>query len=202
MDRVDEILKYWFGHVEQTIIPSPHRNEVWFGGKKEFDDEIKAQFEQDVKNAIEGKYQAWEEDPRGTLALIILLDQFPRHIYRGLPQAYAQEQKALDLCLQGVQKEYDHALSLMERVFFYFPLMHSENLEMQATSVRAFQILVNLAFPETRGIFEDFLNHALMHYDVIKRFGRFPQRNMILGRPYTSEEQEFLKNGNPGQGLI
>lgn len=90
-------------------------------------------------------------------------------------------------------KEYDHTLSLIERVFFYFPLMHSENLEMQATAVRAYQILVNLAFPETRGIFESFLDYAVRHYEVIKRFGRFPQRNEIIGRPSTAEEQEFMK---------
>lgn len=195
-NRIEEILNYWFGHVEETILPSSHRTEIWFGGKKEIDDEIKEKFHEDYKKAINGEYAEWEQEPRGTLALIILHDQFSRHIYRNTPLAYAQDQRALDLCLQGIQKEYDHSFSLIERVFFYFPLMHTENLEMQATGVRAFQILVNLAFPETRGIYENFLNYAIKHYETIKRFSRFPERNIILGRPSTAEEIEYLKTTN------
>lgn len=199
MNRYDDILHYWFGHVEDTILPSEHRTEVWFGGKKEIDDEIKEKFADDLTKAINGEYSSWEDDPRSLLALIILLDQFSRHVYRNNAKAYAQDQKALDLCLIGIQKEYDHALSLIERVFFYFPLMHSENLEMQATSIRANQILVNLAFPETRGIFENFLNYAIKHYETIKRFSRFPQRNDFLSRPSTTEEIEFLRTNQSHQ---
>ena len=197
MTRNEEILAYWFGHVEDTILPSEHRTDVWFGGKPEVDEEIKQKFSDDLKKAINNEYQEWEKDPHSCLALVILLDQFSRSIYRSKPMAYDQDQKALDLCLSGIQKEFDHALSLIERVFFYFPLMHAENLEMQATAVRAYQILVNLAFPETRGIFESFLDYAVRHYEVIKRFGRFPQRNEVLNRPATAEEQEFLKNLDP-----
>lgn len=200
-NKIDEILQYWFGHVEETILPSVHRTEVWFGGKKEIDDEIKEKFTEDFKKAVNGGYADWENDPRGTLALIIFFDQLSRHLYRNTAHAYVQDQKALDLCLQGIQKEYDHAFSLIERVFFYFPLMHAENLEMQATSVRAFQILVNLAFSETRGIYENFLDYAIKHYEIIKRFGRFPHRNIILGRPSTSEELEYLKTSNSQFGV-
>lgn len=194
--RVEEVLKYWFGHVEETALPSAHRTEVWFGGKKETDDEVKGNFSSDLQNAIAGKYVDWEKDPHSYLALIIIFDQFSRHIYRNAPQAFAQDQMALDLCLRGVQQEFDHALSLIERVFFYMPLMHSENLEMQSTSVRAYQILVNLSFPETRSVYENFLEYAVKHYEVIRRFGRFPHRNILLGRPSTAEELEFLKT-NP-----
>jgi uncharacterized protein (DUF924 family) len=129
----------------------------------------------------------------GILALIILLDQFPRHLYRQTPSAFAQDQKALNLCLAGIQNEFDHLLSLIERVFFYYPLMHAESLEMQATAVRAYQILVNLAFPETRAIYENFLAYAIKHYEIIKQFGRFPHRNLLLGRMSTADELEFLK---------
>ena len=194
--RVEEVLKYWFGHVEETALPSAHRTEVWFGGKKETDDEVKGNFSSDLQNAIAGKYVDWEKDPHSYLALIIIFDQFSRHIYRNAPQAFAQDQMALDLCLRGVQQEFDHALSLIERVFFYMPLMHSENLEMQSTSVRAYQILVNLSFPETRSVYENFLEYAVKHYEVIRRFGRFPHRNILLGRPSTAEELEFLKSSS------
>jgi uncharacterized protein (DUF924 family) len=192
-NRKDEILKYWFGHVEETVLPSQHRTEIWFSGKEEIDEEIKTQFSEDLEKAQRGEYNNWENDPRGSLALIVMYDQFSRHVYRNTIQAFAQDQKALDLCLQGIQKEFDHSLSLIERVFFYFPLMHAENVEMQATAVRAYQILVNLAFPETRALFESFLDYAVKHYDTIRRFGRFPQRNSVVGRPSTNEELEFLK---------
>src|SRR5437879_4784199 len=145
-NRVNEILNYWFGHVEETALPSEHRTEIWFGGKPEVDNEIKEKFSTDLEKAIAGEYSDWVNEIRSCLALIIIFDQFSRHIYRNTPKAFEQDQKALDLCMQGIQKEYDHSLSLMERVFFYFPLMHSENLEMQATAVRAYQILANLAF--------------------------------------------------------
>ena len=194
--HVEEVLKYWFGHVEETALPSAHRTEVWFGGKKETDDEVKEKFSDDLQNALAGKYADWEKDPHSYLALIIVFDQFSRHIYRNTPQAFAQDQMALDLCLRGVQQEFDHALSLIERVFFYMPLMHSENLEMQSTSVRAYQILVNLSFPETRSVYENFLEYAVKHYEIIRRFGRFPHRNILLGRPSTAEELEYLKS-NP-----
>lgn len=194
MNRAEEILEYWFGHVEDTIQPSEHRTEIWFGGKKEVDDVIRDKFSGDLHKAIANQYEDWEREPRGTLALIILLDQFSRHINRDTPGAFEQDQKALDLCLYGIQHEFDHALSLIERVFFYIPLMHSESLEMQATAIRAYQILVNLAFPETRSIYENFLNYTIKHYEVIKQFGRFPHRNEILGRTSTPEESDYLKN--------
>lgn len=194
-NKVEEILSYWFGKVEDTVLPSPDRTDIWFSGKKEVDEEIKAKFANDVQKAAAGEYDDWSQEPRAALALILLLDQFSRHIYRDTAQAFAQDAKALDICLQGIQKEYDHSLSLIERVFFYMPLEHAENLEMQATSVRAFQILVNLAFAETRSVYENFLDYAIKHYEVVRRFGRFPHRNAILARPSTTEELEFLKTG-------
>ncbi|MGB6975857.1 MAG: DUF924 family protein [Gammaproteobacteria bacterium] len=193
MKHADEILHYWFGHVEETVLPSENRTRIWFGGNKEVDEEIKAKFGDDWQKAVNGQCVEWENDPHGMLGLIILFDQFTRHIHRQTPASFAQDQKALDLCLRGIQKEFDHLLSLIERVFFYFPLMHSESLEMQATAVRAYQILVNLAFPETRAIYENFLAYAIKHYEVIKHFGRFPHRNLLLGRMSTAEELEFLK---------
>lgn len=104
MDRSEEILAYWFGHVEDTILPSEHRTEIWFSGKKEVDAEIKIKFADDLKKAINNEHADWEKDSRSCLALIILLDQFSRNIYRDTPMAYAQDQKALDLCLSGIQK--------------------------------------------------------------------------------------------------
>lgn len=194
MDRIETVLHYWFGHVEETALPSEHRTWVWFSGDPVVDSEIKEKFSEDHQQAIAGHYLDWQNSPHGLLAIIILLDQFSRHIYRNSSQAFAQDNKALELCLQGIEQQYDHRLSLIERVFFYFPLMHSENAEMQSLSLRAYEMLLSLSFPETRPVFEKFLDYAIRHHEIISRFSRFPYRNETLGRISTPVEEEFLKN--------
>jgi uncharacterized protein (DUF924 family) len=192
MLRVDDILKYWFGHVEQSLLPSPDRSHIWFSTDEAIDDEIRSKFSYDLEKAVLGELSDWEQDARGYLALIILLDQFSRRIYRDTPLAFAQDHRALDLCLHGIEKQYDHVISLIERAFFYFPLTRSENVDIQATSIRAYKILLDLSFPEVKGVFENFLDNALKQFDIVKRFGRFPDRNKILGRSSTKEEAKFL----------
>lgn len=192
-NRVDTILHHWFGNAENTSFPSEERTAAWFGGDVETDKDIKRLFAADVIKAANGDYAEWEQIPRSLLALIILLDQFPRHLYRGAAGAFEHDSKALSLCLKGIEHSYDHELSLIERVFFYFPLMHSEDLEMQILSVRAYQMLAAISFPETRELFEKFLDYAIKHRELISRFGRFPYRNETLGRTSTAEELAFLK---------
>ena len=121
-----------------------------------------------------------------------MLDQFSRHIYRGLPTAFTQDKLACQLCLDGADDEIEHNLSLIERVFFYFPLMHSEMLYHQEQSLLAYQMLVDLAFAETKVIYESFYKFANHHYQIIQRFGRFPQRNALFGRVSTPEEIRYL----------
>lgn len=194
MDRIDAILHYWFGHADGVAIPSEHRIWIWFSADSAVDLEIKAQFYDDFVKGVRGDYSDWVGTSRGYLALIILFDQFSRHICRHTAQAYDQDQRALDLCLKGIDAQYDHMLSLIERVFFYFPLLHAENAEMQALSIRAFEMLLSLSFPETRSVFERFLEQAVQHHKIISRFGRFPERNEALGRASTPSELEFLKS--------
>lgn len=191
--RIDEINKFWFGRVEQTIIPSEHRARIWFGDDLETDDEIKTLFSDDLQKTIKGEYDIWSETPRGQLALILLLDQFSRHVYRDTAEAFAQDDKALRICLTGMSEQSDHALSLIERVFYYFPLLHSEKIAHQDQAVQAYQILDELALAETRIIYDSFLKFAHHHYGIIQRFHRFPQRNHILGRQSTEEELIYLK---------
>ena len=190
--RADEILHYWFGRIEETILPSSHRTQVWFSHATEIDQEIKDKFAADVAKAMQGEYDYWKNNSRNLLALIILLDQFPRYIYRDTPQAFAQDSVALGACLYGIEREYDHSLSLVERVFYYMPLMHAENLDMQSASVRAYKILTDLSFPEARPLFENFLDQAIKNYEIIKTFNRFPDRNKVLNREFTPEEKDFL----------
>lgn len=192
-DRARTILDYWFGHVEETVIPSENRARIWFGENPEIDEEIRQRFQVDLESAIAGKYNKWRDESRGQLALIITYDQFSRHIFRGLPEAYSQDQHALDVCLLGMEAEQDHNLSLIERVFYYFPILHSENISYQESSIRAYEILVELALPETKIIYESFFKFANHHYSIVRRFGRFPQRNEILGRESRPEEIEYLK---------
>ena len=192
-EKIEDILKFWFGRVEETIVPSENRAKIWFGESPETDAEIKAQFSDDLKCASQGKYDAWIDNPRGELALIILLDQYSRHIYRNNSEAYSQDDRALIICVEGIREEKDHFLSLIERVFYYFPLLHSEQLAYQEQSIRVYQTLAELAFMETRVIYDSFLKFANHHYTIIERFGRFPQRNVILGRESTAEEEAYLK---------
>ena len=189
----EEVLKYWFGRVEETIVPTEHRARIWFGEDATIDEEIKSRFSAQVDAAITGEFGTWEKSPRGQLALIITLDQFARHVYRGSEKAFEQDEKALKICLEGMKNESDHALSLIERVFYYFPLLHSEKITNQEKSVRAYRTLADLAFSETRVIFDSFLKFANHHYSIIHRFGRFPQRNDALHRESSKAEIAFLK---------
>lgn len=193
MQRSEEILKFWFGNVDECVFPSSQRTHVWFSHDSRIDEDIRSKFSYDLEKAVLGEYTDWEKATRPSLALILLYDQFTRHIYRDTPLAYAQDHRALDLCLHGIERQFDHLISLLERAFYYFPLMHSENIEIQATSIRAYKILVDLSFPEARGVFENFLEYALQHFDVIKRFGRFPERNKVLDRKSTKEELTYLE---------
>jgi len=190
MDRIEEILHFWFGDLQNLNLKE--RLKLWFGGGEETDGRIRDKFESDLLRAIRGDYARWEETPRGSLALILLLDQFSRNIYRDTPRAFAQDAMALGVCLRGINQGKDLALHPIERAFFYLPLEHSENLDNQQQSVRAFESLVPSAPEEMKGTFEEFLDYAIRHYEIIKRFGRFPHRNEILGRPSTEEEKEFL----------
>jgi uncharacterized protein (DUF924 family) len=194
MERYNTINEFWFGRVEQTIVPSERRAKVWFGEDAAIDTEIRQSFSDDLDKAVTGEYDNWIAHPRGQLALIILLDQFSRHIYRDTPLAFSQDYKALQICLNGLRNEKDHELSLIERVFFYFPLLHSESIENQKIAVQSYHILSEIAFPETRVIYDSFLKFANHHYNIIQRFGRFPQRNSVLGRDSTQEEGQYLQD--------
>ncbi|MBF8302770.1 MAG: hypothetical protein HW396_1051, partial [Candidatus Dadabacteria bacterium] len=151
--------------------------------------------------AVGGKLKSWENTPRGTLALIILLDQFSRNIYRGTAKAFSQDSLALYVCLRGIEKGFDKRLHPVERLFLYMPLEHSEDLEMQKKSVEYFSMLEKLfpAPPSLASMVSEFKKYAGMHYVIIERFGRFPHRNEILGRKSTPEEIEFLKQ--PGSSF-
>lgn len=193
-DKIHELLNFWFGHLGSADLPSSDRTALWFGENNPIKEEWLIKFQQDYDDAIAGKLEHWEELPRGRLALILLLDQFSRYHFGRSPNAFLQDEKAQQLCLDGLEKKLDQSLTLIERVFFYMPLVHSENDENQEKSIRLYQQLVTLSMTETTQVYQLFLAYAYAHFRVIKEFGRFPQRNQILGRTSTEAEESFLKN--------
>ena len=193
MNRAREILEFWFGPEEERGWEfEPARYELWFGRMPETDRLVTQRFGADARAAAAGEFDDWAATPQGRMALVILLDQFPRHIHRGRPEAFAQDPRAQALVVQGLRLGHDQALSPIERSFFYLPLEHAEDRELQARSVELYQALADAAPESVKDRYLSFLDYAIRHKEIIDRFGRFPHRNAILGRESTEEEKAFL----------
>lgn len=193
-DRVHDLLTFWFGDLGHADLPSSDRTNLWFGEDAKTKEKLLLTYQKDFQDAIEGKLKTWSESPRGRLALIILLDQFSRCLKRDSKDAFAFDEQARQLCADGLRNKMDQSLTLIERVFFYMPLVHAEDVECQEQSIRLFQQLVSLSMAETTQVYQLFLAYAYAHFRVIKEFGRFPQRNTMLGRKSTPAEVAFLKS--------
>ena len=195
---------FWFGHRPYGAAQVAQRARLWFRDPSapeltpQTDELIAERFGSLMQAAASGELSAWESSPRRRLALILLLDQFPRNVHRGTPAACAQDARALSLAVSGMQFGADGALDPLERLFFYMPLMHAESLEVQEESVAAFRRLLEEAPEELRAHFDSALQAARLHREVIARFGRFPHRNRILGRRDTAAEAEWLASEHPG----
>ena len=193
-DKIHELLNFWFGNLGTADLPTSDRTNLWFGEN----DTIKKQFVETFRGeydaAVSGQLEDWTKSSRGRLALIILMDQFPRYLYRHSADAFSLDSKAQRLCIDGLRDKMDQSLTLIERVFFYMPLVHAEDAVIQERSIRLYQDLVSLSMSETTQIYQLFLAYAYAHFRVIKEFGRFPQRNKVLGRESTEAEMAFLKS--------
>lgn len=206
MDDARAVLDYWFGSGSRADPALEARMRFWFGGdpreqQLQRDAEIRERFGDLMQRAERGELDAWADGPRRRLALILLLDQFPRNAYRGTARAFAADSKALALALSGMQAGADAALSPAERLFFYMPLQHAESPEAQDESVAAFRRLLAEAPQDSRAMFESALQYAELHRDIVRRFGRFPYRNRVLGRATTPEELAWLRDAPTfGQG--
>lgn len=195
MDKIHELLNFWFGNLGSADLPTSDRTNLWFGDNEVVKKQLVETFKDEFDQATVGNLaNEWSKTPRGRLALIILYDQFSRYIHRRSPLAFSNDSHAQNLCVEGLREKMDQSLTLIERVFFYMPLVHSEDEEIQEKSIRLYQELVTLSMSETTQIYQLFLAYAYAHYRVIKEFGRFPQRNKILGRESTEAELAFLKN--------
>lgn len=200
--RIDAILSFWFREQELTAPQIDNRMDIWFGEDPAFDHEIKKKFGDDVEAASKGELDYWGDEPRGRLALILLLDQFRRNIYRNSAEAFAKDPMALKLCVQGAMAKKDRGLTPIQKAFFYMPLQHAESRKVQAKSVELYSQLAAAVSPTFRETFETIKQFAELHRDIIEQFGRFPHRNQLLGRENTPEENEYLSGDAPdfGQG--
>lgn len=174
--RPRDVLDFWFS-------AGP---EKWFTKSDAFDAEIRNEFGDAVKAAAAGDYDDWAGEPESALALVILLDQFTRNIYRDDRRAWASDARALDIAREAIARRFDTILPEVARRWFYMPFMHAEDLAAQEEGLEYFAGRLN--DPET-------MKFAEIHADIIRRFGRFPHRNAVLGRETTPEEQSFLDEG-------
>jgi uncharacterized protein (DUF924 family) len=201
MDEARGVREYWLGVEPLTPESLGRRMELWFGPEAErHDAQIRTRFGGLLERAATGQLAGWADGPRRRLSLIILLDQFPRNMFRGTARAFDYDAQALTLTLTGMQAAADAALDPVERLFFYMPLEHAENLEAQDESVAAFRRLLAEVPAELQVTFGDVLCFAQAHRSIIERFGRFPHRNALLGRPSTPEESQWLKEGGANFG--
>ena len=174
-----DVIKYWF---------SEKSRQHWFSSTPEIDNEIKQRYKKLWINAASGKLNDWQDSPQGCLALIIILDQFPLNMFRDEAKSFQTEELAVEVALKAIDNGYDEILNTEELLFLFMPLMHSENLEHQNMQVKLF---------EKYDFNDEYSKH---HRDIVKRFGRFPHRNEILGRMSTMEELDYLLSDNAFKG--
>lgn len=188
------LLDWWFGADPGTATEiAAARHGLWFGKRDSQDREAEARFGAQVEQALAGGLREWGDDPQGWLALLILLDQLPRMIFRDTPRAFAGDSLARPLLRDGLDRGWDRRLAPIQRVFAYLIFEHAEDLSLQNRAVGLFTDLLNEAADDERAVFAGYLDFAERHQRIIARFGRFPHRNAILGRPSTDEEQAFLR---------
>lgn len=191
----ETVLDFWLGPLEDGMVDET-RKAFWFRGSKDDDDLIKGRFLPYLLASSKKELDDWLVSSKGRLALIIVLDQFSRHIFRGSAPAYLYDIQALKLAKEGIALGQDAYLEIPERNFLYMPFQHAENLQVQEESVLLFQSLVDDAdTPELKAFADGALDYAKQHRDIIARFGRFPHRNKALFRESTEAELSYLGSG-------
>ena len=191
MSTPKDILDFWF----EELTPKD-----WFNGGDAVDQKIRERFKELIEEVHSCDHQDWNRTPEGRLASIICLDQFPRNIYRGTAQAFGYDGEALKLAMEGIALGHDEQLNSSQRGFFYLPLEHSEDLEIQDRCMERFsRLVVQTPAGEEREGARFKLHYAWRHYEIIKRFGRYPHRNEALGRTSTEKEKAFLET--PGSSF-
>ncbi|MFL1527019.1 DUF924 family protein [Pseudomonas sp. O230] len=186
------LLEWWFGTLESPNDIAADKGRLWFGKRDSQDLEARTRFGDWVEQALAGGLTDWAQRPEGWLALVLLLDQLPRMIFRDTPKSFAGDIRAQALVAQGIAADFDRQLRPIQRVFIYLVFEHCEHLAVQDEAVSRFIALVAEQPEADRAVFADNLDYAERHREVIARFGRFPHRNTVLGRESTAQELAFL----------
>jgi uncharacterized protein (DUF924 family) len=194
LDRAQpqEVHAFWFADSLGDPAAAVARNQVWFRSTPDFDEEIRRRFEPTIAAAVRGELNGWEDAPGSAVSLVIVLDQFPRNVYRNTAAAFAHDALAFAVTKRALTAGYLKALSVPERMFLLMPYQHVEDVREQEDGVRLFEH----ACAEAPARWEPFARHSLdfarRHLEIVRRFGRFPHRNAVLGRAPTEAEREYL----------
>ncbi len=181
---------FWFGPLDDAGMCGEERNPLWFQSSPDTDEHCRQHFGSPVEQALAGELDHWADSDEGLVALVVLLDQFTRNLYRGTPQAFAGDTAALALAQANIASGHYQRLPAIHQAFLYMPLEHCEDLEVQEECVTLFEDLAAVTGNE---LLANFTRYAIAHRDVIARFGRFPHRNAILGRESSAAELEYLQ---------
>ena len=196
---VDEVLSFWIGELDSNGQVPDSVSKRWFAKNDEFDQLMTTKFEMHLDAALNGGFDEWAMTNEGQVALIILLDQFPRNIYRNQPKSFAFDSKAIGVAAAFTKDEAFAKSPVFYRYFGLMPFMHSEDLQTQKTGMTYFEALKNDSPEQFKPLLVKVYESAVAHYDIVAKYGRFPHRNKILERESTAEEIEFLKQ--PGSSF-
>ena len=189
----ESILDLWFGPLQADGTASEAKSQRWFRSDPDFDKLLSKRYSEHIDPALSGAFERWISNPISLTALILLVDQFPRNIYRGQARAFYYDNKALAISWQAVTADQHLSLPVAYAQFVLLPLMHSEKLDVQEMSVREYARLVALHQGAAKQLMEACLREAQRHHALIERFGRFPGRNVAIGRQSTPEELVYLQ---------
>ncbi|MDC0985709.1 DUF924 domain-containing protein [Alphaproteobacteria bacterium] len=201
-DPISNINAFWLGATLESPSAAALRRDWWYKGGPAVDDEIRAKFGNLVSQATNRTLSDWRKTPDGALALILLLDQFTRNLYRFSTKAYAGDAHAFEVVTWVIGRGLDRELPPVSRIWLYHPFHHSEQAKAQDQGLMLLDSVLSAAAPEWQGYVQRSITGWTRHHDIVARFGRFPHRNAVLGRSSTKEEREFLAaDGNTfGQG--
>jgi len=193
MDDIDRIFTFWLEPKPETEAEADARWRFWFTSSDAVDRDIRERFGPLVAKARQGELDGWTATPRGTLALIVLIDQFSRNLHRGTPDAFSADGKALEIARWGFANLMFAGFDVFDNLFAALPFRHAESVKSQRIALDIAQQDALRGKPEFMRFLTDSVEYARKHYDVIARFGRFPHRNATLGRATTAEEADYLE---------
>jgi uncharacterized protein (DUF924 family) len=198
----DDVLSFWFGQLDAEGRADAHHRERWWASDPSFDEQIRTRFGALHDELMQGRHPDWRHGDRGLLASIVVLDQFSRNMFRGTGRAFAADALALEVARAAVAADVDHRAAYDERGFVYMPFVHAEDRTTQEEAVALFEAWAAELSPAHADGALTYLRYAVMHRDIVARFGRFPHRNKALGRESTPDEQAFLSEKKQafGQG--